>query len=87
MLEKTPSRYVHKNHLESLIIGDKESIIQTRRTYVRSSSQIALLSIIEHQNVNEARKYQCWVKEIHQELHQIEKNHTWELIPCLILKM
>jgi len=50
--EKNPSRYVQKNHLESQILGEKGSGIQTRRTLTRTSNYLALLSSIEPPNVN-----------------------------------
>jgi len=55
--------------------------VQTRRTITEASSYLALLSSIEPQNVNEACKDECWVKAINEELEQIEKNNTWELVP------
>ena len=55
-LENTPSRYVQKNHLEPWILGEKEVGVQTRRTLVGTSSYLVLLSTIEPQNVNQARK-------------------------------
>eukprot|EP00253_Pinus_taeda_P011464 PITA_11464 len=67
--EKTPSRYVQKNHLESKILGQKEVGIQTRRTIAEASSYLALLSSTEPQNAMD------------EELEQIEKNNTWELVP------
>ena len=46
--EKTPSRYVQKNHPESQILGpEKGSRVQTRRTLTGTSSYLALLSSIE----------------------------------------
>ena len=79
--EKTPSRYVHKNHPKSQILGNKEAGIQTRRTIAEASSYLALLSSTEPQNVKEPCKYECWVKEMDEEPKQIEKNNTWELVP------
>ena len=79
--EKTPSRYIQKNHPESQILGQKEAGIQTRRTIAEASSYLALLSSTEPQNVKEVCKYECWVKEMDEELEQIEKNNTWELVP------
>ena len=35
--KKAPSKYVQKNHLQSQILGDKESGVQTRRILVGSS--------------------------------------------------
>jgi len=79
--EKTPSRYVQKNHPESQIKGEKGSRVQTRRTLTGTSIYLALLSSTEPHNVNEARKYECWVKAMDEELDQIEKNDTWGLVP------
>ena len=79
--EKAPSRYVQKNHPESQILGEKGSGVQTRRTLIGSSSYLVLLSSIEPQNVNETSKDECWVKAMDEELDQIEKNDTWELVP------
>jgi hypothetical protein len=79
--EKAPSRYVQKNHPESQILGDKGSGVQTRRTLVGSSSDLAFLSTVEPHNVNQASKDECWIQAMNEELDQIEKNHTWELVP------
>eukprot|EP00253_Pinus_taeda_P030110 PITA_30110 len=66
--EKTPSKYVQKNHPESQISGQKEVGVQERRTTAEASSYLALLSSTEPQNVKEACKDECWVKEMHEEL-------------------
>eukprot|EP00253_Pinus_taeda_P022128 PITA_22128 len=79
--EKNPSRYVQKNHPKSQILGQKEAGVQTRRTILEASSYIQLLSSTEPQNVREACKDECWVKAMEEELKQIEKNNTWELVP------
>jgi len=42
---------------------------------------LALLSSTEPQNVREACKDECWVKAMDEELEQIKKNNTWELVP------
>lgn len=62
-------------------MGQKEAGLQTRRTIAEASSYLALLSSTEPQNVKEACKYECWVKEMDEELEHIEKNNTWELVP------
>ena len=62
-------------------MGEKGSGVQTRRTLVGSPSYLAFLSTIEPQNVNQASKYECWIQAMNEELDQIEKNHTWELVP------
>ena len=43
-------------------------------------SHIALLSTIEPQCFNEASKDKDWVAAMNEELDQIEKNSTWELV-------
>ena len=62
-------------------MGQKEAGVQTRRTISEASSYLALLSSTEPQNVKEACKDECWVKAMDEELEQIEKNNTWELVP------
>eukprot|EP00253_Pinus_taeda_P003625 PITA_03625 len=59
--EKTPSRYVQKNHPESQIMGQKEAGVQIRRTVAEASSYLALLSSTEPQNVKEACEDECWI--------------------------
>jgi len=62
-------------------LGQKEAGVQTRRTITEASSYLALLFSIESQNVHEVCKDECWVKAMNEELEQIEKNNTWELVP------
>ena len=42
---------------------------------------IALLQCIESSSIKEACKDESWVKLMNEELDQIEKNKTWELLP------
>ena len=62
-------------------MGQKEAGVQTRRTVADASSYLALLSSTEPQNVKEACKDECWIKAMDEELEQIERNNTWELVP------
>jgi hypothetical protein len=39
------------------------------------------LSLIEPSSMKEACKDENWVKSINEELDQIERNQTWELVP------
>eukprot|EP00253_Pinus_taeda_P027922 PITA_27922 len=78
--EKTPSTYVQKNHPETQILGQKEASVQTKRTITEASRYLGFLSSIEPQNISEACKDECWVKAMNEELEQIEKNNTWELV-------
>jgi hypothetical protein len=80
---KTPSRYVQKHHPESQILGNKEAGVQTRRKLIdtSSSANFALLSMSEPQNFVQASQDDHWVKAMNEELDQIEKNKTWDLVP------
>jgi hypothetical protein len=73
---------VQKNHPSDQIIGNKDAGVETRRR-IRSQKQqhLALLSTIETNNFEEANKDKYWVKATDEELDQIEKNDTWELVP------
>ena len=42
---------------------------------------LSLLSIVEPRNFEEAKNDEHWIKEMKEELSQIEKNETWELVP------
>eukprot|EP00253_Pinus_taeda_P015597 PITA_15597 len=79
--EKSPSRYVQKNHPKSQILGQKEVSTERRRSIAEASSYLALLSSTKPQNVRKACKDECWVKVMDEELEQIEKNNSWELVP------
>jgi transposase InsO family protein len=79
---KTPSKRVQKNHPSDQIIGNKDAGVETRRK-IRSLEQthLALLSTIEPNYFEEANKDEFWNKAMNEELDQIEKNDTWELVP------
>jgi regulator of extracellular matrix RemA (YlzA/DUF370 family) len=77
---KAPSRRVQKNHPESQIIGNKSVGVETRRKLTYESEQ-AMLSLIEPKTFAEANKDEDWIKAMNEELDQIEKNQTWELVP------
>jgi hypothetical protein len=79
---KTPSKRVQKNHPLDQIIGNKDARVETRRK-IRSPKQthLALLSTIEPNYFEEANKDEFWNKAMDEELDQIEKNDTWELVP------
>jgi hypothetical protein len=42
---------------------------------------MSLLSKIEPKNLEEASRDKNWVNAMNEELDQIEKNQTWELVP------
>jgi hypothetical protein len=76
------SRITQKNHPASQIIGEKDKGVQTRRKIIKNieQSHIDFISMLEPKNFNESRKYDHWVKAMNDELDQIEKNNTWEMV-------
>ena len=42
---------------------------------------VALLSLIEPEIFSQASKDPYWIKAMEEEMSQIEKNETWELVP------
>jgi hypothetical protein len=80
---KTPSRFVQKNHPKNLILGDKNARTQTRRKLANKYEQmnLSLLSQVEPKFFIEAQNDHHWVNVMEEELNQIEKNETWELVP------
>jgi hypothetical protein len=76
----TPSRITQKNHPEELIIGNKSNGVQTRRQLLYQT-KIAILSHIEPNSIKYACKDENWVNSMNEELDQIGKNQTWELVP------
>jgi hypothetical protein len=69
-----------KNHPQEWIIGNKSDGVHTRRNMLYQT-EIALLSQIEPISIKKACKYENWVNAMNEELDQIEKNQTWELVP------
>ena len=60
-------------------MGDKNVGVKTRRQL--PVVEQALLSIVEPKKFIESIKSDDWVKSMNEELDQIEKNETWELVP------
>jgi transposase InsO family protein len=80
--QKTPSKQVQKNHPSDQIIGNKDAGVETRRRICSpEQTHLALLSTIEPNYFEEASKDEFWNKAMDEELDQIEKNDTWELVP------
>jgi hypothetical protein len=79
---KTPSKRVQKNHPSDQIIGNKDAGVETRRKICSpEQTHLALLSTIEPNCFEEANKDEFLNKAMDEELDQIEKNDTWELVP------
>jgi hypothetical protein len=79
---KTPRKRVQKNHPLDQIIGNKDAGVETRRRiHSPKQTHLALSSTIEPKKFEEANKDEFWNKAMDEELDQIEKNDTWELVP------
>jgi hypothetical protein len=78
-------KITQKNHPKSQIIGEKDKGVQTRRRIIKDTEQshIPFISMVESKNFNEASEDANWLKSMNEELDQIEKNDTWELVPRL----
>jgi hypothetical protein len=82
---KTPSKQVQKNHLSDQIIGNKDVGVETKKKiHSPEKTHLALLSTIEPNCFEEATKDEFLNKAMDEELDQIEKNDTWELVPVRI---
>jgi len=62
------------------IIGSASDRVQTRRQ-IMYQTKVAYLSQVEHKSTKESCKDESWVKAMNEELDQIEKNQTWDLVP------
>jgi hypothetical protein len=80
---KSSLRIIRKNHPENQIIGDINEGVQTRRKLIKDSEQshVAFLSMTEPKIFEEASQEDNWIRAMNEELDQIEKNNTWELVP------
>jgi len=76
-------KFLQKYHPKEQIIANIYEGIQTRRrmTSTLKKNDAYLLSMIEPETFTQARKDLHWVKAIEEEMSQIEKNETWELVP------
>jgi hypothetical protein len=88
---KTPSKRVQKNQPSYQIIRNKDAGVETRRRDAGvetrriicslEQTHLALSSTIEPNSFEEARKDEFWNEAMDEELDQIEKNETWDLVP------
>jgi hypothetical protein len=79
---KTPRKGVQKNHPLDQVIGNKDTGVETRKSICSPEQMhLALSSTIETNNFEEASKDEFWNKAMIEELDQIQKNDTWELVP------
>jgi hypothetical protein len=76
------SKITQKNHPASQIVGEKDKGVQTTRKIIKNTKQshIAFISMLEPKNFNQASKGDHWVKAMNDELDQIEKKNTWDMV-------
>ena len=67
-----------KNHPSEQILRRKDKGMMTRS---RVNDKLYLISQVELKNIDEAYKDDYWKQAMKEELDQIEKNGTWELVP------
>ena len=81
--QQIPKNWYQKNHPSYQIISDKDAGIATRIRQSGRNEQVhfSLLSTTQPRNFIEASTNEHWVKEMEEELDQIDKNETWELVP------
>ena len=78
MSTPTPNSNLTKNHPLEQIIGSKDKGVMTRN---RVNEKICLISQVEPKYEDEAIKHNYWIQAMKEELDQIVKNDTWELVP------
>ena len=76
-------KFLKKHHPEEQIIANIDEGMQTRRrmTSTPKKNDVSLLSMIEPETFTQASKDPHWVEAMEEEMSQIEKNETWELVP------
>ena len=80
--QETPPRrtkeWIQKNHPSNQIIGD---INEGRQLRSSQQAHVSFLATFEPSSFEEASQNEHWVAVMNEELDQIEKNNTWELVP------
>jgi hypothetical protein len=71
-------KYAQMNHPKDQIIGE---IHQRMLTRSQAKNELCLISQIEPKTTDDAYKEESWTKAMKEELDQIMKNDTWDLVP------
>jgi len=74
---KPSMKFVRRDHPEDLIIGNLDEGMKLRQT---ARKDLALMSLSEPKNFREAYEDEHWNKAMQDELEQIKKSETWELV-------
>lgn len=73
----TPNKNMTKNHPPEKIIRRRDKGVMTRN---KVNEKLCLVYQVKPKNVNEACKDDNWIQEMKEELDQIVKSDTWELV-------
>ena len=65
---------------QNQIIGEPSQGIRTRSS-LKSESNLALISEIQPESIDEALSDQYWIEAMKEELSQLEKSKVWTLVP------
>ena len=71
------------NHPQDQIIGNPSIGVRTRSSLRNIFINLAFVSQIEPNNLNDAIVYENWVIAMQEELNKFERNEVWELVPRL----
>ena len=74
---KPSMNFVRRDHPKDLIIGNLDEGMKLRQT---ARKDLALMSLSEPQNFREAYENEHWNMAMQDELEQIKKSETWELV-------
>ena len=77
MSTPNPNRNLTKNHPLEQIIGRKDKGVMTRN---KVNEEICLISQVEPKSIDEEVKDDHQIQPMEEELDQIVKNDTWELV-------
>lgn len=72
----TPNKYISRHHPVEQVIGCLD-----RGVLTQNKVHLCLISQIEPKSTSEACEDEHWINAMKEELDQIEKNKTWELVP------
>lgn len=85
--EKGPSSRIKLNHPPEIIVGIMNELTLRKRTVDKCIANFVsyscYLSQVEPTKVKEALQDESWVKAIHDELFQFQRNDVWTLVPRL----
>jgi hypothetical protein len=70
-----------KDHPIDQILGDPSHGVNTRSSLRNVCNNMAFVSEIEPENIEEAETDECWLMAMEEELNQFKRNNVWTLVP------